>query len=188
MNEFFKEILFQALGYGVSILLAFFILTVILRGFLLKYIRVRASLGRLVLIKIRGVTTWSYEVGKFNEGDLVFGKKKERKRINNIKPEYIYRSIGINFIDVDGEKWAILPPHNTEGVPGFDPEKQESLVTRALYKPSLNDPKIQIALVLLVIAIVVGGVGAYFGYNILNNTGFILDKVGQCTAGAVVPA
>jgi len=190
MNEPLKAIIYQALGYSIAMLLGIGILVFLQRGFLLKFLRVKASLGKLVLIRVRQVNHWDYHVGNWNEQDLIFGGKKGKKRINNIKNEHLYRSLGINWVDLDGKVWAILPPASTEAVGGFDPEKQESLVTRALYAPPMEDLKNKIVLVLIVLAIVMGAASAYFGYNILNQVGILSTDIASLKsliqAGAVV--
>lgn len=187
MNEALKAVLYQTLGYSFAMFLGLGILAFLQRGFLLKFIRVKASLGRLVLIRIKQVTHWDYKVGKWEEGDLIFGGKKDKKRINNIKPDDIYRSLGINWVDLDGKEWCILSPANTEAIEGFDPEKQESLVTRALYKPPIEDIKDKAIIIICLAALAAGAASAYFGYNILNEVGVIKTIVESIPKGAVVP-
>lgn len=188
MNELFKAILFQAMGYLFALILGVGILGLLMRGFLLKFINVKASLGRKVLVRVREVAIWRYYIGKFDEQDLIIGGKKDRKRINNIHKDHIYRSLGINWIDLDGKTWAILPPHSVEGVTGFDPEKQESLVTRALYKPPLEDMQTRYILFISLGALLAGAVAAYFSYNILNDVQVLQESVNSLKAGLVLPS
>ena len=185
MNEIQKAILYQALGYLVATFIGIGVIALLQRDFFFKYLKVRASLGKKILVKIRAVNRWYYEVGEINEGDLVFGSKKQRKRINNTKDNYFYRSMGIAWVNIDEEKNAILEP-NLTGVTGFDAEKQESLLVRALYKPSLDDNKEKIILILLVLAIVAAGISAYFGYNVLNQLEVLKGTLNAIKSGMVV--
>jgi len=191
MNEAFKTVLYQALGYSVAMIMGIGILSFLQRGFLFKFLTVKASLGKKVLIRIRQVTTWDYKVGHWDEQDLIFGSKKDKKRINNITPEHLYRSLGVNWIDLDGKEWCILPPKDIQGVTGFDPEKQESLVTRALYKPPIEDMQQKIILFLVIGAIIAAAASAYFGYNILNEVALLKQMIqgvsDSMTQGIVVP-
>lgn len=191
MNEGFKQIIYQTLGYSVSMIIGLIIIAFMQRGFLFKFLVVKASMGKKILIRIKEVRHWDYAVGNWSEQDLVFGSKKERKRINNILPEHIYRSLGLNWIDLDSKKWAIISTNNTEAVSGFDPEKQEALVTRALYKPPIEDTKDKVILVLIVLGVVIGAIGVYLSYNVLNEVGIIKGIVQtistKVTEGIVVP-
>jgi len=187
MNEAFKEILYHALGYFVSFIFAIVIFSFLQRGFLFKFIKVKASLGRKVLVRIKEVNHWIYEVGHWNEGDLIFGGKKARKRINNTKSEHIYRSLGISWIDIDSKKYNIISPADNEAIVGFDPEKQESLVTRALYKPPLDDNMKKIMMLLAFITLAGVGLTLYFVYNMNNMLGVLTQTIENLRAGLVVP-
>lgn len=186
MNENLKAVLYQALGYSMAMMLGLGIVSFLQRGFLFKFIMVKASMGRKILIRLKLVTHWDYAVGSVDEGDLVWGKKDKRKRVNNIKQDHIYRSLGVNWIDLDGKDYSILPPHDNTAIEGFDPEKQESLITRALYKPPMDDPQKKIILVLMVVLIVLSLASVYFAYNILNQVGVMKAAVDSLKAGMVV--
>ena len=185
VNEIQLAIIYQALGYLMSTLIGIAIIGFLQRGFFIPYLRVRSSLGKFVLVKIRAVNRWYYDVGKLDQSDLVFGKKKERKRINNVKDIHFYRSLGITWVNIDEETNAILTP-DLKGVTGFDAEKQESLLVRALFKPSLEDHRNKIIMVLILAAILAAGLSAYFSYNILNEMGALRAGVDSLKAGLVV--
>ena len=186
MNEAFKAIIYQALGYSFAMFMGIGIIAFLQRGFLFKFIKVKASMGKLVLIRVRQVSHWDYHIGKWDEQDLIFGGKKDKKRINNITNKELYRSLGLNWVDLDGKTWSILPPTDTKGITGFDPEKQESLVTRALYKPPIEELKDTIIIVLIVVAILAGGLSAFFGFNILNEVGVLKATIESLKQGMVV--
>jgi hypothetical protein len=123
--------------YGIVFLLAVIVTSALFKGFFWQYVRVRSSLGRLVLIKLRAVNRDHFKVGKIEEGFLVFKFKKEFRRLAVTDSASMYRSLGVTWIDVDEEKNAIVRP-DFSVISGFDAEKFNSLFLRALYKPSLS--------------------------------------------------
>lgn len=139
----------QAIYYGVVLILGFLMVSFIQRGFFLKFIKVRVSFGRLVLVKIREVNRDFYAVGEVLEGYLIFKQKKDIKRITipREKPVF-YRSMGILWVDVDNEKNSINT-WNYENVAGFDAIKFNDLFMRALNKPSVTDNTTKILIVLV---------------------------------------
>jgi len=187
MEEALKAVLIQTLGYAVAMFAGLIGIGFLQRGFFFPWFKVRASLGKKILIRVRQVSHWEYFVGSWNEQDIIFGDKKNRKRVNNVTREHIYRSLGINWVDFDGKTWSILPTASTEAVTGFDPEKQESLVTRALYKPPLDDVKDKIVILLLILAIVGAGASAYFGYVNAQKIEAVRLAVESLSNGLVVP-
>lgn len=185
MNEFFLAILYQALGYALGIGIGFGVCAFFMRGFLFKFLAVRASFGKKALVRVHNVTHIDYYVGRFDEGDLVIGKKDKAKRINNIQADYVYRSMNLNWIDLDGKTWAVVKP-NLDGVTGFDPEKQESLITRALYKPPIDDIKQKVIYVMIIAAIAAGAASAYFSFQCLNSLDGVMASLDSLRNGLVV--
>jgi len=189
MNEMLRQVLTQTAGYAVAMFGGLFILGFLQRGFMLKFLIVRASLGRKILVRIQHLTHWGYAVGIWSEGDLIIGKKGDRKRISNVSTDDIYRSLGIAWVDLDGKKWCILPHVSTVAVSGHDPEKMESLITRAMYKPPLDDQQklIKFVLVLVLMAILVAGVSAYLSYSGLQKIEGLVPLLNSLKQGLVVP-
>jgi len=187
MNEALQAILIQTLGYGVALVIGIGIITFLQRGFFFKFLKVKASLGRKVLVRLRQVTHWEYFVGRWEEQDLIIGRGKKKKRINNVEQQHIYRSIGIFWVDLDGKTYAVLPPNDTTAIEGFDPEKQESLITRALYKPPIEDKKNELIMVLVIAALIAAAASAYFGYTTLNKMDMVTAAIDGLKSGLVIP-
>lgn len=151
-----NPIIVQALYYGAVLVLGFFLVNFIQRGFFLKFLRVRMSLGRLVLIKIREVNRDLYATGEIIEGFLVFkqktaGGKKETKRVSIPKDKAIfYRTIGITMVDIDSERNSFCTI-DYEAADGFDAVKFQDLYLRALYKPALLDANQKLIIVLIAV-------------------------------------
>lgn len=186
MNEAFSAVLYQTFGYSIATIIGIGVIAILQRGFFFKWLKVRASLGRLILVRIRAINRWYYEVGSIEENDLVFGKKADRKRISNVFDDYFYRSMGMSWINLDGSKWCVLMPNSTSAIEGFDPEKQESLVTRALYKPQIADRKEQIIMMMIAFALLAALISAYFGYNTLNKVGMLKATIDGLKNGLAV--
>jgi len=150
------------------------------KGFLFRFIKVRASFGKLVLVKIREINQDDYRIGEIEEGYLIYttkGKNKKRIKIPRDKTA-IYKSMGVNFIDVDNEKNAICYV-DYEAVCGFDAEKNNDLLTRALYKPKIADNKDKLMLGLLIILIIVVGIVGYMVVMQSESIATILTQLGN---------
>lgn len=188
MNPFAYAIIQQTLAYFVVLLLMFLILSLVQRGFFWKFMRVKTSFGRLILVKIRSAIRDYYKVGHIEEGFLVYKAKKGFKRLalNENSKKAFYRSIGCIWVDVDEEKNAIVMPDYTTAS-GYDAEKFSDLYTRALYKPSIMESKEKLILLGLIIIIIALGVMIFFTYKQFNMIGIIKAQVNNIVSGGVSP-
>lgn len=151
MNPLFA----QVLGYGVVVLLIIVVISFLQRGFFFKYFRVRASMGRLVLVKARDINIDSFSIGKI-DGDLISFKKNKAEYIITIKDRNVfYRSIGIIWVDFDSATGGLVKP-DFQGIEGFDAVKYNNLYLRALYKPAITDNLDKILMVMVLICIILG--------------------------------
>ena len=149
MNQLQWEIIVQVSTYFLVLVMAVGALALIFKGLFWQYIRVRTSLGRLVLVKIRSVNRDFFRVGRVEESMLVFKGTTGMKRISVESKDSFYRSLNVNWVDIDEEKNCIIKPDMT-GITGFDAEKYENLYLRALYRPeSVNKKEIIIIILLL---------------------------------------
>ena len=157
MNDLFKDVLMVIGSYVAVLALSFLGINVLTLGFLSRFLKVRASMGRLVLVKVLSNTDRYYKVGKVSEGFLVYKARgvKEEKRLA-VPEGCIYRSMGVWCVDVDEETNELVVVR--ERLSGFDAEKYEQLYLRALYKPSLmnrNEKIVFIMLGVLILGIIV---------------------------------
>lgn len=157
----------QAIYYGIVMLICFLGVGVILRGFFWKYIKVRLSFGKYVMVKVRTVLRDYYAVGWVKDGFLIYKLKGKELRYSLEGSMVFYRSIAVTWIDVDEEKGAVSKTDYTP-VSGFDVEKFSNLYVRALTSPQVTTNKEKIIIALLVV-IVLGVVAAiyisFMGYN-----------------------
>lgn len=171
MNEFQMAILVQVQSYVVVVAAVIIVFSLLLRGFLGKYLRVRTSFGRFLMVKVRTPMRDYFEVGIIDEGFLIYkhkgssDRKKEPVKLSVPKDYiYTYRCLGVTWVDVDEEKNAISYC-DYSSVTGFDAKKFGDLVTRALMRPSIADNAQKILLVALGAVIILLIISLYFGYK-----------------------
>jgi len=167
---FLTEVLLQTLYYAVVMGLAIFFISFILRGFFWKFLKVKISFGRLILVKIRGINRDYFAVGEIEENFLVYKDpmlKKQEKRINIKDNKAFYKVLGITAIDVDNQTNNVCYPDYTV-VEGFDSAKYNNLYLRALYTPQITDNKDKLIIVLLVLILLASLGAVYMGYNSYN--------------------
>jgi hypothetical protein len=184
MDAVVQQILVQMISYFVVLILSIIVISLFQRGFFWKWLRARSSGGRLLLIKIKGVVKPIYKTGWIEENDLCFKMKwndKIPKRIHNIKREYIYKDLGVSFVEIDDNLNCFLTP-DLKGVTGFDAEKMNSLLLRALYRPSLLDPKDQIILIVVILLFFMSLIMIFYNYRIYKGIGEIKASIDYLTA------
>lgn len=145
-----QALIVQVVGYAVVIGLVFFILSFMQRGFFWKFIKVKTSMGRLILVKVRSINIDHYVIGKIEEDFLIFKVYKQEKRLAINDRNVFYKSIGINWVDVDDSRNCLVKPDFTTS-PGFDVVLYNNLYLRALYKPAITDNLEKIMLVLIIV-------------------------------------
>jgi len=193
MNELLKTVLFQSLGYFLATIFSFVLFGFWQRGYFFAYLRVRTSLGKLILIKLVGPTKIIYKVGRIEEGNLLWGKiGKNGHILNDIRRDYIYMEQNVSCVDIDSLSYAFIPkevhyaqvlniPKDKKGeviapeqyvkifnkrgnevilrgIEGFDPEKVDSLVQRAQFKPSQIHNTVKFILLICTIILIISSV------------------------------
>lgn len=168
----FNEILIQTAYYFVVMLLTFFIVGLIQKGFFIPFLRVKISFGKFVLVKIKAINRDYYRVGRIEEGFLLYKSDGGMKRLSIPDSSYFYPSVGVRWIDVEEEKNAVMKPDYST-ISGFDAIKYNNLYTRALTSPGLNDNKEKI-MIACFIAILIGF--AILGFLIYKN-GMVIEEM-----------
>jgi len=163
MNEVLREGLLIVGSYLAIVVIGFFLMNFLSAGFFTRFIKVRASRGKLVMVKVRGVTDHYYRSGSVTEKTLIYTARgqKEKKRIPLPDKNVFYRSMMATFIDVDEDKNTIIMPEDGKEVSSYDAEKYEQLIQRALYKPALMDKNEKIMLLMLG-AVILGVIIVFF--------------------------
>lgn len=149
------------------------------KGFLVTYLRVKASRGKKVLVRIFAVTGKYYVIGTIRGTALTFKDRyKVKKTYSNISKNTVYDEMGIKIVDNDEVTGALIDQTDFNAVPGSDGEKTDNLITRALEKPVLQDKK-EIIILALVVVCLIGIAGCiYMIYN-LTETVNALNIIGR---------
>lgn len=154
INEAMQQILLMTLYYAIFGFLIIMAVAFLLRGFFWKFIKVKMSFGKYIMIKVRSVLRDYYVVGQIDGSELIYKSQKNMIRLH-IDPgkKAIYRSLMINFIDVDEEKNAICYADYSV-VTGYDAKYYDNLYVWALTRPSLIDKKLMYIMVMIAFTMV----------------------------------
>jgi len=124
----------------IILFIAMSILNFFFRGFFWSFIKVKTSLGRLVLVRINTRTRRYFKTGRIEGSDLIYKPKKDEKKRMNVPDdkEVFYRCLGVWWVDVDENKNAFCSVDYSP-VAGFDAVKEDNLLERALFRPQIID-------------------------------------------------
>ena len=165
-----QEVYIQMGIYVGIFVLTVIILSLLLRGFLWKYIAVKMSRGAKFLVKIRTPLRDYFEVGWMKDGVIEhkqYGKKIEVSIPESFNP--FYRCLGVNWVDKDEETNGFVKP-DFSAILGYDANKLENLHERALTQPQLNSTNEKLIFVLLIVAIIASVAAAYLAFKSYDAT------------------
>lgn len=184
-----NAILIQAGAYGAVILVTILGMATMFRGYFWKYIKVRTSFGKYLMVKIRSTMRDYFAIGWVEDGFLCY-KAEDKSVIRiaiNTKDRIIYRCSGVNWVDVDDERHAICRV-DYSAVSGFDSKKFSDLLTRALMRPSITSGQEKIILFASLGALIAAAAAAYLAYLAYGNTQTILKVLPTIQAAAKAAA
>jgi hypothetical protein len=177
----------QTIYYGIVMLISFVFIELLMQGFPHKFLRVFASLGRLSFIKVRNTTYDGLAIGREEDGFMTFKYNKQEHRLpipNNIR--VFYRFLFCQWVDVDGEKWAISKCDYFP-VSSNDPIKTQNFFKRVLMAPKLDDNKMKMVLIGMVIVGIVALAGLIFNFVLMQKLDLVLTTTRQIlTQGTTV--
>jgi hypothetical protein len=123
-------------------------------GLFWKWLSVKTSKGKRVLLHCYGRQGVSFLSAKLFDTMIQFKSNKEAKELI-IPPGVIYRSIGVNNIDLDVINWSFFThTQDVKHVPGIDIPAMANIHERALMKFNLNPMQDKIVLILLIFILV----------------------------------
>lgn len=178
-----NPILIQTISYGTVLAMALVILSLLQRGFFWKYIKVKMSFGKYLLVKVRAINRDYFRVGHIEEAFLVYKAFKDKKRLS-IESRAIYRCLGIQWVDVDESKNAVME-HDYHYAPGFDAEKYNNLYLRALYRPVTLDKREALVIILIIVAVVAAAIGTYFSFRNSADISTLATQVKTITSATI---
>lgn len=180
--------------YLIMMLLVFLMIARLFRGLFSAYLEVKASGKKKILLNTIGTDGDNYFIaGKIIEDHLVF-KFRKRDKVTNYIPlpeeEVIYTFGTVKCINIHEPTVSILT-RDFRPVGRIDPNKTDSLLTRCLYRPSKDDSLLKAAILVSVLAVLVGGMALFYIYKdykislaILENTNQILRLITPPVLGA----
>lgn len=151
MNPAVTNLLNWVLVWSLVVVGITFLLNWVTQGFFIKYLRVKGSRGKKVLVEVETLTDRYLSVGYITEGFLIYKKRHSKDKARIIVPQgAVIKKLGVFFLNVDEERNAVMKADYTT-VTGFDAEKVEMLYKRALYRPTPLDNKLLIILIIVLI-------------------------------------
>jgi len=141
------DILIYMATYLILLIIFMGLAQFLTNGFLFTFIRVKASRGKKILVKVNTPYGHHFRIGQIASGALFYkprkveGEKaheKQSKRLMLPDKPSVYRCLGILWLDVDEEKNAIMC-HDYQAVSGFDAIKWENYLERAIKAPPTDD-------------------------------------------------
>lgn len=169
ISEFWIFVLCGALLIGLTI--GGF--AVWLKGFFGAFVRVKASRGVKVFVRLVDKNGVFYKSAEVVEGMLIFKDNDKETRRIPLTRNVLYRSLNMNCVDIDSEtNQFITQTGSTIGV--FDAKKFDHLIKRALYKPNPEDKKLLIILALVVIILLAVG---FIGFKVVSLEGVVTQSL-----------
>jgi len=154
-----------------------------LRGFFWSFAKVKSSGGKLCLVRVRSKLRDYFRPGTVSDATLRYKDAIGEYRTVNIpeeddqknQVEVFYRAFGVTCIDIDETRNCVFQLDG-DGVSGFDAAKFDSILQRALLKPSFGDKKLLIVLVIVIIILLVTFFSAYYGYKNNQMLQFLVNQ------------
>lgn len=167
-----NPIILQMVYYVIVGLLFFFTVGFMQRDFFYPFLSVKMSFGKFILVKVRTIHRDYCRKGRIEDGNILMFSPSRGKEVRLVIPaneKVFYRFMGVIMCDVDEEKNA-FGTYDFSTVSGYDGERINDLIKRALKKPALNDPIMRIILICAIVGAIAGIVAVFIS---LNNSGHI---------------
>lgn len=152
-----STIMFGIIGIGLFVLFAI-ILNFVTKGFVVKFLRAKASRGKLILLEVVTQTDNYFTLGHFEDNCLCYetrgGKKKRLTKVSRLNVESI---MGVFRIKLDEQSdFAYLgggdvPP--ADMLP--DAEATDNVINRVMLAAGMNDPRLLWILICVVLILLI---------------------------------
>lgn len=166
-----NPIIIQVFAYFFVWILSIVFFNFLSNGFLVKWIRVKASRGRFLLIELDGLAEMTWVVAKLNDNQLRWKAGGEHKSLI-IGREDVYRRYGIKCITIDAETNAIRRI-DWSVADKVDAEAYDDKLQRAIEAPEIANKNEKILFIVAVIIIIVGLL--YVGYTVTGIKQLLMD-------------
>lgn len=169
------------IGYTIVFMLGIGIIVYFQNKFFFPWMRVRASRGKKTLVRVLTMSDDYFRVGQIDEGVLVFTDRTKEKRRVTVPPSALYRSLGVNCIDLDDDRNTVFDRKEWRVVNGFDGKKYDAIYERILMRPGKKD---MLMIVVLIIVIVICAASLYNAYLTYQLTGMV-KSLGQVATNTI---
>ena len=148
------------ISFGGVIFLLFFSLNFLTKGFLLVYLRVKASQGKRILARINTASDIYYKPGKFADGHFIY---KDRSKTEKSIPiasvefhDFVRHTMGVPVVEIneEGEK-LVNKDFEIVKLVNVDPARQNSLILRIKNLPKKNSQQEQIKWLIRIALVVI---------------------------------
>ena len=151
-----NQIVWTMISFVVISLIVFAFWAWLLRGWLVPYLKVKASRGGKLLVKIRGNLEDYYKVGLHDSDGLLNVKFKDKKTYKlDISKSAYYRTLGIVAVDID-EKSKMSIDRDYKINSTFNHELFQDILCQALENPKgmrRNEMIIMVVLILMFLVV-----------------------------------
>ena len=158
MNEVLREVFMYMFSFVAIIVLFFLLVNFLTKGFLWKYLFVKASQGRKILVRVHSSIELYYAVGSWKKSFLNYKTKgKETKMIPISDADFrgaIFYTMGVPLIEVDENSNKILMNDLSVAQFQVDGGTTETIMLRFKNRPAATNKKDNIMFLLLGVCII----------------------------------
>jgi hypothetical protein len=148
-----NELLAYVLSYVGVLLLSFFVANLLTKGLFLKYVRAMMGKKKGKVLVMARTSVFDYDrVGVLIEGHLRYKDRGKNFRSLICPEDAPFSFLGIIVVQVDENRNAVMKRDYTP-VSGFDAQKIDDLMLRALNRSRLNDLKSKVILILILVGL-----------------------------------
>lgn len=175
MNETTTQVLIQIALYLLVFVGSLLFFNFLSNGFLIKWIRAKASRGRFILIELDGLAEMTWVLGKLNDNHLRWKSGGEDKSLI-IGRDDLYRRYGVKTVTIDSETNAVRK-NDWSVADKVDAEAYDDKLQRAIEAPELTNKNEKILVAVALIAIIIGVL--YTGWQVTTIKELIIGGTTQ---------
>jgi len=170
-----NDIFYFIISYSIIFFGTFALMDFLTSGLVMKFIIVKISMGRKVLIQIHGISRRYFRIGKIEENLLNYKDGKIQKSLTPQKSDFT-DFLGCKMVELDSATNGIVRA-DFSTVEGSDPTVFDTMLHRILTLKMMDANMIKIILILLVVVVL--GLG-FVGFKIISLESIIsnIPKVG----------
>jgi len=181
----------QILNQLAPLIVLLLMLNYLTANFLFVFLKVRMKRAKSICVRVHALPELYHKEGKFDGSTIIY--KNRHKQVKRIRPstglehekdsdgkdiyyskslsDYVYKSMGISFIDIDDEKNSVMNPRKFTTVQGYDAVALDSIITRVITAPQLKNKfelMVLAALVIIILLSAASTVISFQNYKLTN--------------------